>query len=135
MIDVLVKEHGTEGAADQALVTADALVHIQPDDPALFVNGVRRTSIAALGNTALPADNGHADHRVRVKHHDPYPAFLGIIDFLPANAARQLTNAAARASLRDYGKMHRFLRLNETLIKTKDIYITERGGESQREEG
>ena len=112
MLDILVEEHGTEGAACQTLVTGDALLLVEPDNTVLLVNGIGWAPFAALRYAALFADNGHPYHRMRVKDHDPHAALLGVVDILPTNAAGQFADLAPGAPLRNNSEMHQLPPVN-----------------------
>jgi len=121
LFDVLMKEHGAKGTAGETLITGYALFLVKLDNTIFPVNRVSGTSFAALGNTALFADDGHTDNRMGIKDHDPHPAFLGIVDTLAPYTAGQLTDLAAGTSFGDYCQMHRFLQV----VFTKGCYLSE----------
>jgi hypothetical protein len=109
LFDVLMKKHGTEGAAGQTLVAGYALFRIKLDNAVLLVNSVGRTSLTTLGNTALFTHDRHTDNGMGIKNHDPYPAFLGVVNTLAPHTAGQLADLAAGTPFRNYCQMHRFL--------------------------
>jgi hypothetical protein len=132
MLDILMKEHGTEGAACKALVTGDALFLVQSDDPVLFKDGVGGAAFTAFWYSTLLAHNGHTDDRMRIQHHHPHAAFFGIVGVLAADAAGKFADSASGAPLRYDCKMHLTPPVELHTGFEKPIYITERGGDCQR---
>jgi len=107
MFNVLVEKHGAEGTTCQTLVAGDALLLVETYNPVLLIDGVGGTSFAALWHAALPADDGHTDNRVWIKHHDPHAALFRVVHIFPSNAAGQFADFATGASLWNNCKMHR----------------------------
>jgi hypothetical protein len=105
-LNIIVEKHGAERTADEALITGDALVHIETDDTVLLVDRVGWTVLATFRDAALPAYNGHPDHRMRIEDHHPDPAFFGIIDPFATNTASQFTHFASGTALRNDSQMH-----------------------------
>jgi hypothetical protein len=104
--NVIVKKHGAERTADETLVTRDALFHIKTDDAILLVDCIGGTALATFWDTTLPAHDRHPDHRMRIKDHDPDPAFFRIVGPFATDTASQFAHFATGTTLRYDCQMH-----------------------------